>query len=146
MFTGSCHADSWGDMTASSNSTLEGWVGIVDDDDSIRRSLARVFRINGITARTFASAEEFLSFCCDEDEPLCLVLDVQLGGMSGFELKDRLHANGRTAPIIFITALEEIPSAELEGRSSSHGYLRKPFDTAALLALVGELAHPSAAA
>lgn len=146
MFTGSCHADSWGDMTASSNSTLEGWVGIVDDDDSIRRSLARVFRINGITARTFASAEEFLSFCCDDGEPLCLVLDVQLGGMSGFELKDRLHANGRTAPIIFITALEEIPSAELEGRSSSHGYLRKPFETAALLALVGELAHPSAAA
>src|SRR6187431_157724 len=100
MFTASCSADSWGDMTTSSNSTLEGWVAIVDDDESIRRSLARVFRINGIAARTFASAEEFLNFCCD-DEPRCLVLDVQLGGMTGFELKDRLHANGRTAPIVF---------------------------------------------
>jgi len=143
MFTASCSADSWGDMTTSSNSTLEGWVAIVDDDESIRRSLARVFRINGIAARTFASAEEFLSFCCD-DEPRCLVLDVQLGGMTGFELKDRLHANGRTAPIVFITALEDIPSAELEGRSQ--GYLRKPFETAALLALVSELVRTSAAA
>ena len=132
-------------MTTSSNTTLEGWVAIVDDDESIRRSLARVFRLNGISARTFASAEEFLRFCCD-DEPNCIVLDVQLGGMTGFELKDHLRVNGRTTPIIFITALEEIPSAELDGRSGSHGYLRKPFETAALLALVCELMRPSAAA
>jgi len=132
-------------MTTSSNSTAEGWVAIVDDDESIRRSLARVFRINGISARTFASAEDFLSFCSD-DEPRCLVLDVQLGGMSGFELKDRLYANGRTAPIIFITALDEIPSGELQGRSGSHGYLRKPFETTALLALVYEYVRTSAAA
>ena len=91
-------------MTTSSNSTAEGWVAIVDDDESIRRSLARIFRINGISARTFASAEDFLSFCSD-DEPRCLVLDVQLGGMSGFELKDRLYANGRTAPIIFLSLI-----------------------------------------
>ena len=130
-------------MTTASNLILQGWVAIVDDDESIRRSLARVFRINGITARTFGSAEEFLSFCYD-DEPRCLVLDVQLGGMSGLELKDRLRANGRTAPIVFITALEDIPSAALEGKS--HGHLRKPFETAALLALVCELVRTSAAA
>ena len=143
LFTGSCSADPQGDMTTSSSFSLKGWVAIVDDDESIRRALARVFRINGITARTFASAEEFLGFCCDDD-PLCLVLDVQLGGMTGFELKDHLFANGRTAPIVFITALEEIPSTELKG--GSHGYLRKPFETAALLALVCELVRTSAAA
>ena len=74
------------------------------------------------------------------------MLDVQLGGITGFERKDHLRVNGRTTPIIFITALEEIPSAEFDGRSGSHGYLRKPFETAALLALVCELMRPSAAA
>jgi FixJ family two-component response regulator len=111
------------------------WIAIVDDDDGIRRSLARVFRFSGHTARTFASAEEFLSAARCEP-PGCLVLDVQLGGMTGFELQDRLVAEGFAPPIIFITALDHITSAELERRAGAHGYLRKPFATGELLDLV----------
>ena len=112
-----------------------GWIAIVDDDDSIRRSLARVCRVNDIDATTFESAEEFLSSVFAV-EPRCMVLDVNLGGMSGFALQDRLDARGRTIPIIFMTAMNDIASAQLERRSGPNGYLRKPFDMPALLALV----------
>jgi len=122
-------------MAASEKAPLEGWVAIVDDDDSIRRSLARLFRINSINVRTFESAEAFLSYRPDV-EPQCLVVDVHLGGMSGFVLQDRLAASGRTPPIIFMTAMDEMPEGQLEGRSGIHTYLRKPFDTKTLLTLV----------
>lgn len=114
------------------NSVTEGWVAIIDDDESIRRSLARVLRINDLNARTFASAEEFLHSNI-ANEPFCMVVDVNLGGMNGFALQDRLAADGRTPPIIFITAMDEIESRQLERRAGRNGYLRKPFETTALI-------------
>jgi FixJ family two-component response regulator len=111
------------------------WVGIVDDDDSIRRSLARVFRGKGIRVETFASAEEYLHrTACGE--PRCIVLDVHLGELSGFELQDLLEAQGDAPPIIFVTAHDEIPASRLTRGTAVCGYLRKPFDTDALIALV----------
>ena len=122
-------------MPALPNCDADGWVAVIDDDASIRRSLSRLFRIHGIAARTFASAEEYLGreSCV---EPRCLVVDVNLGGMSGFDLRDRLDADEKTTPIIFITAMEEVGSAQLRGRSEPHACLRKPFDTKALIELV----------
>jgi FixJ family two-component response regulator len=113
----------------------EDWVAIVDDDPSIRRSLARIFTLEDVCARTFSSAEDYLE-CVGSREPCCIVLDVQLGGMNGFELQDLLRAEGRAPPIIFITALDAIPSAQLACRSGQSGFLRKPFDVGALLDLV----------
>jgi FixJ family two-component response regulator len=113
----------------------EPWVAVIDDDPSIRCSLARVFRADGIRVETFGSAEEFLDRT-ELGEPQCIVLDVQLGKLSGFELQDRLAALGSSTPIIFITAHEEIPSSRLARRAGACGYLRKPFDTEALIALV----------
>jgi FixJ family two-component response regulator len=110
------------------------WVGIVDDDASIRQSLARMFRGNGIRTETFGSAEEYLR----RDalvQPRCIVLDVHLGGLNGFELQARLAAEGKFPPIIFITA-HEIGSADLARCPGPCGYLRKPFDSDALIALV----------
>jgi FixJ family two-component response regulator len=111
------------------------WVAVVDDDASIRRSLARIFTLDGVSVRTFGSAEEYLGRAC-HGEPCCMVLDVQLGGINGFELQDRLRDEGRAPPIIFITALDAIPSAQLACRSGQSGFLRKPFDLSALLDLV----------
>jgi FixJ family two-component response regulator len=111
------------------------WVGIVDDDASIRCSLTRVMRIEGIAVETFASAEEFLARIV-HGIPECLVLDVHLGELSGFDLQDRLTSRGDAPPIIFITAHDEIPSARLSSRTGATGYLRKPFETAALIALI----------
>ena len=112
----------------------DGWVGIVDDDASIRQSLARMFRGNGIRTQTFGSAEEYLRHSVPV-EPRCIVLDVHLGGLDGFELQARLAAEGKFPPIVFITA-HEICTADLARCPGPCGYLRKPFDTDALMALV----------
>ena len=119
----------------------EDWVAIVDDDEPIRRSLGRLFALNGINVRTFCSAEDYLNRI-GASEPCCMVLDVQLGRLSGFDLQDRLRTEGRAPPIIFITALNEIPSAQLETRSGPAGYLRKPFDPQLLFDFVEAHVQP----
>ena len=111
------------------------WVGVVDDDASIRRSLARVFRGNGIRVATFASAEEYLQRTV-AGEPGCVILDVHLGAMSGFDLQDCLASEGNPPPIIFITAHDDVPPARLRARGGASAHLRKPFCTYLLLALV----------
>jgi FixJ family two-component response regulator len=121
--------------TSRTTGQTEPWIAIVDDDASIRCSLARVFRVDGIRVDTFASAEEFLERAIAGD-PQCVVLDVHLGALSGFDLQDRLAENGVVPPIIFITAHDEIPSARLTRRAGACGFLRKPFDAEALIALV----------
>ena len=124
------------EQAAPSRSTTETdfWVGIVDDDASIRCSLARAFLGSGIRVETFGSAEEYLSRTVS-GAPRCIVLDVQLGAQSGFDLRDRLVSSGEAPPIIFITA-HEMSWLQLERCAGASGYLRKPFDTDALLALV----------
>jgi FixJ family two-component response regulator len=107
-------------------------VGIVDDDASLRTALARALRGNGIRSETFESAEEFL-LRVDVGEPGCIVLDIHLPGMSGFELQELLAARGAEPPIIFITGHDEPQRARVHGTS---GHLRKPFDTGALVALI----------
>ena len=111
------------------------WVGIVDDDDAVRCSLQRVLRMEGMCVETFASGEEFLERIT-RGVPSCLVLDVRLGPFTGFDLQDRLLARGEVPPIIFITAHDEIPEFRLDPCAGTAGYLRKPFDMSALIALV----------
>ena len=120
------------------------WVAIVDDDPSVRSALARVLRTAGIPVETYATAHEYLSATM-EREPTCLVLDVHLGGMTGFDLHDRLLASGSRVTVVFITAHDEVPSAELERRAGPDGYLRKPFDGDQLLALVRRVSHSGSA-
>jgi FixJ family two-component response regulator len=124
-------------------SQAEGWVGIVDDDASIRRSLARILRLEGVCVETFASAEEFLERLV-HGAPQCLVLDVHLGGLSGFDLQDHLMARGAAPPIIFITAFSAIPAARLAPHTGAFAYLRKPFDSVALSALLRSCVSPTA--
>jgi FixJ family two-component response regulator len=79
------------------------YIAIVDDDENFCRSLGRLVRAAGMQAITYSSGEAFLA---DTKHPRfdCLVLDVQLGGMSGIELAGRLVAEGRMAPFIYLTA------------------------------------------
>ena len=117
----------------------EFWVGVVDDDESMRIALARVLRGNGISAETFGSAEEFLLRAVT-GQPECLVLDVHLGEMNGFELRDRLASDGTPPPIIFITGHDDTP-AERARSGGSCAFLRKPFDTNDLVALLRPHLH-----
>jgi CheY-like chemotaxis protein len=122
-----------------SSTIHEQWVGVVDDDASLRIALARVLRSNGMHVEIFASAEDYLDRAVP-GRPACLVLDIHLGGMSGFQLQQQLLSDGVAPPIIFITAHDNIYTAHdhIFGAAGSRAaeYLRKPFDTNALVALI----------
>src|SRR2546429_9900769 len=90
-------------------------IAIVDDDASVRRSLLRVVRSAGYKAETFASAREFLDWL-PRNQAACLVLDVQMAEMNGFDLQNRL-----TVPIIFITAHDDASTLERIEKSGAAG-------------------------
>lgn len=102
-------------------------IAIVDDDDSVRRSLLRVVRSGGYAAEGFASAREFLGWL-PQGRAACLLLDVHMSEMSGFDLQDRL-----TVPIIFITAHDDAKTHERIANSAAVGHLRKPCEEQTVL-------------
>ena len=117
-------------------------ISIVDDDPSIRRALRRLLQSAGYVVETFASAYEFLASAA-LGHSACLVLDIRLDGMTGFELQERLAADRNALRIIFITAHDDAVTRERVERAGAAGYLPKPFDAAALLAAVASAAGPA---
>jgi len=114
------------------------WVAIIEDHESMRSSLARAFRLEGIRTESFASAEQYLDRSISTP-PCCLVLDMQLPGMRGHELAHFLdRERPPLPPTIFITAHEDL-LASIDGCCAAHGRLRKPFDIDSLLVLVKPL-------
>ena len=108
-------------------------IGVVEDDPSFLRALRRLLSGAGFSVVTFASAEEFLA-SESAGATACLVLDVHLGGMSGFDLQQRLVTAGIPIPTIFITAHDDPGTRE---RARSGGlYLRKPFREDALIGAI----------
>ena len=100
------------------------YVAVVDDDENICRSFGRLLRAAGMQPITYASAESFLA---DTKHPLfsCLVLDIQLGAMSGIELAQRLAAAGGRTPIIFITAHDDPEARSAAKALGCAAYFRK---------------------
>jgi FixJ family two-component response regulator len=107
-------------------------VYVVDDDASVRRALTRLLRAYGLQTMAFASAEAFLQIEFRKPEA-CLILDIQMPGMTGWELLAELKAAGRMLPVIIITAYHEEPTPERMQQAGIVAYLRKPFDEQALL-------------
>ena len=107
-------------------------ISIVDDDSSMRDALVGLFRSLGYDARGFASAEDFLA-CSDLERFACAITDVQMPGMSGFELKRQLDQRHGTMPVIMITARPEPDLREKAMSSGAASFLRKPFDTEMLV-------------
>jgi len=83
--------------------TVRPLVSVVDDDDSVRESLPDLVREFGFAVRVFASAEEFLDSDC-VGQTRCLLLDISMPGMSGFDLQRELARREQAIPIVFITA------------------------------------------
>ena len=108
-------------------------VCIVDDDESIRRGLARLFRSARMAAETFASGEELLDRA-PHDGPSCLVLDVRMPGLDGLELQQAL-AN-REAQIVFLTGHGDVPMCADAMKAGAIDFLTKPVDDEELLAAV----------
>jgi FixJ family two-component response regulator len=110
-------------------------VCVVDDDLSLLRALQRLLGGGGFSVATFSSAEEFLDFP-GRARAACLVVDVHLGGCSGFDLQEQLAATGSRVPVLFITARDDAATRERARLAGAFDYLRKPFDGELLLVAV----------
>ena len=110
-------------------------VFVVDDDPSVRRSLARLLTTFGFATETFGSAREFLGRE-PLDAPCCLLLDVRMPELSGFDLFERLKAAGRDLPVIFITGHGDVPMMARAIKAGAVDFLVKPFDEQALMKAV----------
>src|SRR5438876_1729772 len=99
---------------------------VVDDDASVREALGSLIRSAGLEVETFASAQEFLA-CSRADVPSCLVLDVQLPGLSGLDLQRELAKAGVHIPIIFLTGHGDIPTSVRAIKAGALEFLTKPF-------------------
>ena len=113
-------------------------IAVVEDDVSYRRALERLLRASGFDAHTFASAEEFLGSAAPGSHA-CLILNINLPGMSGFELVEHLTTSVPPPPAIFITAQD---ADSLRGRASripNSVLLSKPIPAAVLLEAVRSL-------
>jgi DNA-binding NtrC family response regulator len=118
------------------------FVCVVDDDRSIRESLRNLIRSAGLNVQTFASAQEFLTRQRPE-VPSCLVLDVQLPGLSGLDLQQQLAQVKAQIPIIFITGYGDIPMTVRAMKAGAIEFLTKPFRDDDLLNAVKQAMHHS---
>ncbi|OKO91728.1 Nodulation protein W [Bradyrhizobium sp. NAS80.1] len=109
-----------------------GIVLIIDDDQSIRTSLQRLFNSVGLATKAFASAEEFSSAAVP-DIPGCLIVDVRLPGPSGLELQDQLVRAGIAIPIIFISGYGDVRTTVRAMKSGAIEFLTKPLHDQELL-------------
>lgn len=111
-------------------------IAIVDDDESVRQSLRQLLRAADFNALTFASAEEYLGQ--SDGQADCLIVDVNLPGMSGVALVQTLAASGNAIPVILITARDDPATLDLIRRAGSIPLLRKPFSDKQLFAAISE--------
>ena len=110
-------------------------VFVIDDDDSVRRSLERLLRSVDLDVETFASAQEFLRKSLP-DRPSCVVLDLRLPGPSGLELQESLIKAGHDVPIVFISGHADVPSSVRAIKAGAVDFLQKPFSDQALLDII----------
>jgi FixJ family two-component response regulator len=122
-------------------------ISIVDDDGFVRESTKGLIRSMGYAAETFVSAEEYLQ-SKRAAETACLIADIQMPGMNGADMQDRLIADGYRMPIIFITAFLDPRIRARVMKAGAFGFLTKPFSDESLTecldrALVGGRTGPA---
>src|SRR5262245_57136598 len=101
-------------------------VFVIDDDESVRKSLASLIRSAHLRVETFASAQQFLA-SRKTNLPSCLVLDIRMPDVSGLELQKRLAEIKNDTPIVFITAHGDIPTSVRAMKAGAVEFLTKPF-------------------
>jgi FixJ family two-component response regulator len=112
-------------------------VAVVDDDTSMLRALARLVQTAGYEVKTYTSAAAFLDDCL-ASVINCLVVDIQMPGMDGFELAAALAERGVCFPILFITAHDSPLAREKAAAAHVQDFLVKPFDPKRLLAAISD--------
>ena len=104
-------------------------ISIVDDDDSVRKSLQRVLKSAGFESKCYGSALEFLE---NGRKSNCLLLDINMPGMSGLDLQKQLNEGKLDTPIVFITGDGDIPQSVRATKAGASDFLEKPFTYADL--------------
>jgi FixJ family two-component response regulator len=118
-------------------------VAVIDDDPGVRKAMETLLSAFGYVIYTFKSAEAFLSVAA-ASKAKCLVVDIQLGDISGIELARQLADADFKFPIIFMTALDDEMILSQARQLGCVGYLRKPFGADLLIeAVVRAIGHPS---
>ena len=110
-------------------------VCVVDDDQSVRRALRRLFKSAGCAAEAFASAEDYLAREIFEGS-ICLVLDVRMPGLKGPGLQEALEKRGACEQIVFLTGHGDVPTATRAMKKGAVDFLTKPFDDEELILAV----------
>src|ERR1700684_3504545 len=113
------------------------FVCVIDDETSIRESLSNLLRSAGLKVQAFASAQEFLTNW-PREAPKCLVLDIQLPGISGLDLQQELAGGDAQIPIIFMTGYADIPMTVRAMKAGAIEFLTKPFHDGDLLSAVDQ--------
>ena len=117
---------------------LSAVVRIVDDEETVRKSVAFVLRLIGLDVRLYESAEQFLEFD-DSQRPGCVVLDIRMPGMNGMQLHKRLLEEGNDLPVLFLTGHGDIDMAVTALKRGAGDFLQKPSDPEKLQTVVRRL-------
>lgn len=112
-------------------------VFVVDDDESVCRALGILLGTYGFTVKTFSSAEEFFS-AVPNSVPGCLILDIHMPGIDGWEAQRKLIKAGSTRPVIIISADKNDELKEQALKIDAVGFLQKPFNDQMLVDLIGQ--------
>jgi len=115
---------------------LSARIYVVDDDASFRTAIERRLKLAGYQVATYPSAQQLLDCLPDENEPGCILLDVQIPGMSGPDLQGRLHELGSVLPIVFLTGYTDTPTTVRAVKAGAEDFLTKPIGSEQLLGVI----------
>jgi RNA polymerase sigma factor (sigma-70 family) len=106
---------------------------VIDDDASYRTAVERRLRLAGYDVETYSSAQQLLDRLPDADAPGCILLDVQMPGLSGLELQNRLIERGSILPIVFVTGYADTPTTVRAIKAGAEDFLTKPASSEQLI-------------
>lgn len=112
-------------------------IAVVDDDPEMRSAMVSLLSALGYRTKTFDSAKTFLN-CASTCEAICLVIDIQLGDISGIELACQLAADGFRFPIIFMTGRDDAIVRKKADAAGGIAFLRKPFSADLLVKAINK--------
>jgi FixJ family two-component response regulator len=107
-------------------------IAVIDDESSVRLALGRLIRFAGFDVETFATGADFLS-AMERQRPDCVVLDLRMPHVSGFDVQQALQQIDRRVPVLVLTADDSADSRERALRNGAAAYLRKPVDDVLLI-------------
>ncbi len=112
---------------------MPGLVHIIDDDASFRTAVERRLKLAGYDVETYSSAQQLLDYLPDADASGCILLDVQMPGLSGLELQSQLNERGSFLPIVFVTGYTDTPTTVRAIKAGAEDFLAKPVSSEQLI-------------